>query len=863
MLKGRVKGKARERIKVISLSLKTLNLLLKEHLANGDTCHHYKEVGHYKRNCPAYLAKLIKKKKQVGTASSSNIFLTPPYTLQHNGISKRRNTTLLDMVRSMMNLTTLPLSFSDYALETATCILNMVPTKKVNKTPYELWYGKVPNLSYLKETMGYYFYFPPKNKIVVARYAEFLEKNLLSQEVSGRAVELEEIQDEDTSPSKNTCEIPMEVEGFEPPQEKVVFVRRPARTHQAHEHLCLNVVVEEHSLGDLNEPTNYKAALLDQESDKLLGVSGFSRKKTDMDGNVHTYKAHLVAKDYTQTYGVVYEETFSPIADIRAIRILIGIEAFYDYEIWKMDVKTAFLNGYLDENIYMVSKHLIRLSQSAYMDKILKRYRMDNSKRGNISMQERLDLNKTQDASTPGEVKHMQNVPYASAVVDWKSSKQSTTAMSATEAEYIAALEALMEVVWIRKFISGLGIVLIINEPIRMFCDNSTALHFANEPGAQKGTRHYHRRYHYVRECIALGEIRFLKVHTDDNLADPFTKALPKGKLTQHARSMGLRLASSVHVAPSSRQNVPFAALPSVSMTTVVEMAQPVQNINHSAFRSMFEREKLSGNNFNDWFRQLKLVLRVEKKMFVIEQPLPAAPAADSAANVLVEWNAIYDAYNEVACLILGSMTPELHRQFENSSPYDMIKELKSMFEKQAGVERFVLIQTFHACKQEEGKPVAAYVLQMKGYVDQLERLGYVLPQDLTVGLILNGLTKDFAGFVKNYNMHNMGKTIDELHAMLIEYEKGLPKKVETPQVMMIKSGKTHKANKKSLKAKGKGKANANGKDKQVYISKPKNPKPTAKEHPTKDDTYHHCKEVGHWKRNCHVYLAELLNKKK
>ncbi|GJS30163.1 retrotransposon protein, putative, ty1-copia subclass [Tanacetum coccineum] len=149
--------------------------------------------------------------------------LTPLYTPQHNGVFERRNRTLLDMVRSMMNLTILPLSFWDYALETATRILNMVPTKKVDKTPYELWYGKVPNFSYLKvwgcealvkqdtpdklqqrsikcifigypkETMGYYFYFPPKNKIVVARYAEFLEKNLLSQEVSGRAEELEKI----------------------------------------------------------------------------------------------------------------------------------------------------------------------------------------------------------------------------------------------------------------------------------------------------------------------------------------------------------------------------------------------------------------------------------------------------------------------------------------------------------------------------------------------------------------------------------------------------------------------------------------------------------------------------------------------
>ncbi|GJU94172.1 hypothetical protein Tco_1318928 [Tanacetum coccineum] len=117
--------------------------------------------------------------------------------------------------------------------------------------------------------------------------------------------------------------------------------------------------------------------------------------------------------------------------------------------------------------------------------------------------------------------------------------------MSATEAEYIAASEAATEAVWIKKFISGLGIVPIINEPIKMFCDNSAALLIANDLGVQKGARHYHRRYHYVRECIELGKINLLKVHTDDNLADHFTKVLPKGKLTQHARSIGHHLASS------------------------------------------------------------------------------------------------------------------------------------------------------------------------------------------------------------------------------------------------------------------------------------------------------------------------------
>ncbi|GKE93437.1 retrotransposon protein, putative, ty1-copia subclass, partial [Tanacetum coccineum] len=185
-----------------------------------------------------------------------------------------------------------------------------------------------------------------------------------------RAMDLEEIQDEDTSPSEITSEIPMEVKGFKPPQEEVIPIRRFERTHRAPERLCLNIEVEEHSLGDLNKPTSYKAAinaemqsmidnmvwvLVDLPPNyKTVGSKWLFKIKTDIDGNVHTYKARLVKKGYTQLYGVDYEETFSPVADIRAIRILISIATFYDYEIWQMDVKTAFFNGHLDEDIYMV-----------------------------------------------------------------------------------------------------------------------------------------------------------------------------------------------------------------------------------------------------------------------------------------------------------------------------------------------------------------------------------------------------------------------------------------------------------------------------------------------------------------------------
>ena len=66
------------------------------------------------------------------------------------------------------------------------------------------------------------------------------------------------------------------------------------------------------------------------------------------------YKARLVAKGYRQVQGVDYNETFSPVAKLKSVRIMLAIVAFYDYEIWQMDVKTAFLNGYLKQELYMM-----------------------------------------------------------------------------------------------------------------------------------------------------------------------------------------------------------------------------------------------------------------------------------------------------------------------------------------------------------------------------------------------------------------------------------------------------------------------------------------------------------------------------
>ncbi|GJT88074.1 retrovirus-related pol polyprotein from transposon TNT 1-94 [Tanacetum coccineum] len=134
-------------------------------------------------------------------------------------------------------------------------------------------------------------------------------------------------------------------------------------------------------LNELDEPANYKEAMASLEAAKwkevmkreiqsmydnqvwnlvdttpglkTVGCKWIFKKKTDMDGKLHTYKARLVAKGYTITHGIDFEETFSLVAKIKSIRIMIAIAAFHDYEIWQMDVKTTFFNGKLIEDVFM------------------------------------------------------------------------------------------------------------------------------------------------------------------------------------------------------------------------------------------------------------------------------------------------------------------------------------------------------------------------------------------------------------------------------------------------------------------------------------------------------------------------------
>ncbi|KAK1681272.1 hypothetical protein QYE76_042120 [Lolium multiflorum] len=125
--------------------------------------------------------------------------------------------------------------------------------------------------------------------------------------------------------------------------------------------------------------------------------------------------------------------------------------------------------------------------------------------------------------------------------VSWASSKQCTVAKSSIESEYIAASEASSEAVWMKRFIVELGVVPSALDPLVIYCDNMGAIANAQEPRSHKRLKHIKLRYHSIREYIEDGEVKICKVHTDLNVADPLTKALPRAKHDQHQNAMGVR----------------------------------------------------------------------------------------------------------------------------------------------------------------------------------------------------------------------------------------------------------------------------------------------------------------------------------
>ncbi|TYJ97931.1 gag/pol protein [Cucumis melo var. makuwa] len=585
-------------------------------------------------------------------------------------------------------------------VETTVHILNNVPSNSVSETPFELWRGRKPSLShfriwgcpahvlvtnpkklesrsrlcqfvgYPKETRGGLFFDPQVNRVFVSTNATFLEEDHMRDHKPRSKLVLNEATDESTrvvdevGPSSRVNETTTSDDGVE------------------------DSLFYEQATNDVDKDQWVKAMDLEMESMYFNSMW----ELVDLPEGVKPIGCKWIYKRKRDSAG-------------KSIRILLSIAIFYDYEIWQMDVKIAYLNDNHEESIFMsqpegfitqgqeqkvcklnrsiyglkqasrswnirfdtaiksnsfdqnvdepyvykkINKEkvaflvlyvddilligndvayltdvkawlaaqfqmkdlgeaqyvlgiqIIRdrknktlvLSQATYIDKMLVRYSMQNSKNDLLPFRHGVHLSKEQCPKTPQEVEDMRRIFYVSAVgslmyvmlctksdiynavgivsryqsnpgldhwtdsrkstsgsvftlnggaVEWCSIKQGCIADSTMEAGYVTACEAAKEVVWLRKFLHDLEVVPNMNLPITLYCDNSGTVVNSKEPRSHKRGKHIERKYHLIREIVQRRDVIVTKIASEHNIADLFTKTLTAKVFEGHLESLGLR----------------------------------------------------------------------------------------------------------------------------------------------------------------------------------------------------------------------------------------------------------------------------------------------------------------------------------
>ena len=275
-----------------------------------------------------------------------------------------------------------------------------------------------------------------------------------------------------------------------------------------------------------------------------------------------------------------------------------------------------------------------------------------------------------------------------------------------------------------------------------------------------------------------------------------------------------------------------------------------------STFAKILDKHCLEGHNFPTWYRNVKILLTLEKIIYVLDKPLPDIPLGPEATE---DERAKYDKHVEddtqAKCYLLASMNEELQRQHEGmDSAFSIILHLTELYGEGTRNRRFNTVCELVKTKMVKGAPVHQHVLKMIGFIEQLENLGTPLDGELAQDFILASLPDSFSQFVMNYNMNKMDHTLSELLNMLVTAEKTMKENVVG--TVAVAYNKPSSSNPKPY---GKGK----GKEIKSPTAKPKGGVKKKKKAMEPKGTCHLCGKEGHWRRNCRFYLATLKDKPK
>ncbi|GJZ79695.1 retrovirus-related pol polyprotein from transposon TNT 1-94 [Tanacetum coccineum] len=445
--------------------------------------------------------------------------LTAPYTPEQNGVVERKNRTVVEMARSMMKTKDLSDEFWAEAVATAVYILNISPTKAVwNMTPYEAY-----------------------------RDVKFDEQKRWTCEANGSGAVLDNINNGG------------------------------------------NIEETENDLpASPQTPRTPSSPSSPQTQSQVT--------KFHSDGSIQEHKARLVAHGFVQEQGIDFDECFSPMERLETVIMILALAAQHQWTIYQFDVKqaprawyskidrfflkhkferspnepTLYYKGqgknnmmvvslYVDEVIYTCSSaelmsefkasmmsmfemadmgqlHYflgleikqtnrgIFVSQQKYATELLKQFNMVNCKTKATPMN-------TNEKLMAVDGTDMADARKYRGPISWLSKKKATVSLSSAEAEYVAVSIAATQAVWLQRMLCDLkqeqqGATLI-------YCDSSSAIAMTRNPIMHGRTKHIEIKYHYIRELVARGKITLELCRSMDQLADLFTKALPKTRFEE------------------------------------------------------------------------------------------------------------------------------------------------------------------------------------------------------------------------------------------------------------------------------------------------------------------------------------------